>query len=107
MSTSSTIVNGKKDATTQSDRGTFGRYVETPVDRMSPEMLDAFEFTKKPRGEVPGPLLRLARALLGDAGIGALRARKGLIQRSLNTGRTNEEPSVFAGFASQGIHETF
>jgi hypothetical protein len=42
MSTSSTIVNGKKDGTTQSDRGTFGRYVETPVDRMSPEMLDAF-----------------------------------------------------------------
>ena len=54
MSTSSTIVNGKKDGTTQSDRGTFGRYVEKPVDRMSPEMLDAFEFTKKLRGEVPG-----------------------------------------------------
>jgi hypothetical protein len=29
---------------------------------------------------------------------GALRARKRLIQRSLNTGRTNEEPSVFRGF---------
>jgi 4-carboxymuconolactone decarboxylase len=55
MSTSSTIVNGKKEGTTQSDRGTFGRYVETPVDRMPPEMLDAFEFTKKLRGEVPGP----------------------------------------------------
>jgi hypothetical protein len=38
---------------------------------------------------------------------GTLRARKRLIQRSLNTGRTNEEPSVFAGFASQGIHERF
>jgi hypothetical protein len=39
MSANSTIVNGKKDATKQPDRGTYGRYVETPVDRMSPEML--------------------------------------------------------------------
>jgi 4-carboxymuconolactone decarboxylase len=55
MSANSTIVNGKKDGTKQPDRGTYGRYVETPVDRMSPEMLDAFEFTKTLRGEVPGP----------------------------------------------------
>ena len=55
MSSSSKIVTGKKDGTKHSDDGTFGRYVETPVDRMSPEMLDAFEFTKKLRGEVPGP----------------------------------------------------
>jgi 4-carboxymuconolactone decarboxylase len=55
VSASSQIVTGKKDGTKQSDYGTFGRYVETPVDRMSPEMLDAFEFTKKLRGAVPGP----------------------------------------------------
>ena len=55
MSASSKIVTGKKDGTKQSDYCTFGRYVETPVDRMSPEMREAFEFTKKLRGEVPGP----------------------------------------------------
>ena len=55
MSTSSKVVTRKKDDTKQSDYGTFGRYVETPVDRMSPEMRDAFEFTKKLRGAVPGP----------------------------------------------------
>ena len=55
MSASSKVVTGKKDGTEQSDFGTFGRYVETPVDRMSTEMLEAFEFTKKLRGEVPGP----------------------------------------------------
>lgn len=37
------------------DFGTFGRYLETPVDQMSPEMRDAYEFTKKLRGIVPGP----------------------------------------------------
>ena len=52
---SSKILTGKKDGTKHSGHGTFGRYVETPVDRMSPEMRDAFEFTKKLRGEVPGP----------------------------------------------------
>lgn len=35
--------------------GTFGRYVETPLDRMSPEMKEAYEFTKGLRGLVPGP----------------------------------------------------
>jgi 4-carboxymuconolactone decarboxylase len=39
----------------QSDFGTFGRYSETPVDQMSPEMRDAYDFTKKLRGMVPGP----------------------------------------------------
>jgi 4-carboxymuconolactone decarboxylase len=39
----------------QPDFGTFGRYIETPVDRMSPEMRDAYEFTKGLRGLVPGP----------------------------------------------------
>jgi 4-carboxymuconolactone decarboxylase len=39
----------------RSDFGTFGRYVETPVDQMSPEMRDAYDFTLKPRGMVPGP----------------------------------------------------
>lgn len=38
-----------------SDFGTFGRYEEVPVDRMSPDMRDAYEFTKKLRGLVPGP----------------------------------------------------
>ena len=38
-----------------SDFGTFGRYREVPVSDMSPEMRDAFEFTMKLRGQVPGP----------------------------------------------------
>ena len=37
------------------DFGTFGRYKETPVAEMSPEMKDAFDFTVKLRGQVPGP----------------------------------------------------
>jgi 4-carboxymuconolactone decarboxylase len=37
------------------DFGTFGRYDETPVADMSPEMRDAFDFTKNLRGLVPGP----------------------------------------------------
>jgi 4-carboxymuconolactone decarboxylase len=37
------------------DFGTFGRYEEIPVERMPPEMRDAYEFTKKLRGRVPGP----------------------------------------------------
>ena len=43
------------DLSQPSDFGTFGRYVETPVDRMAPEMRDAYEFTQKLRGMVPGP----------------------------------------------------
>ena len=37
------------------DFGTFGRYQETPVDRMSADMNAAYEFTLKLRGLVPGP----------------------------------------------------
>ena len=37
------------------DFGTFGRFEETPVDAMSPEMRDAYAFTKELRGLVPGP----------------------------------------------------
>lgn len=35
--------------------GSFGRYKETPVDRMSPDEKDAYDFTMKLRGLVPGP----------------------------------------------------
>lgn len=38
-----------------SDFGTFGRFTETPVDRMSPDMKAAYEFTRELRGLVPGP----------------------------------------------------
>lgn len=38
-----------------SDFGSFGRFQETPVDQMSPEMKDAYQFTKTLRGLVPGP----------------------------------------------------
>ena len=38
-----------------SDFGTFGRFIETPVAEMSPEMREAFDFTKNLRGLVPGP----------------------------------------------------
>ncbi|HEX4790963.1 MAG TPA: hypothetical protein VH372_21050 [Actinospica sp.] len=37
------------------DFGTFGRYAETPVDEMPPQMREAFDFTKQLRGLVPGP----------------------------------------------------
>jgi 4-carboxymuconolactone decarboxylase len=39
----------------QSDFGSFGRFIETPLERMSPDMKDAYEFTKRLRGIVPGP----------------------------------------------------
>jgi 4-carboxymuconolactone decarboxylase len=38
-----------------SDFGTFGRFVESPVAEMSPEMKKAYDFTMKLRGQVPGP----------------------------------------------------
>lgn len=38
-----------------SDFGTFGRFQETPIGQMSPEMKDAYDFTKQLRGLVPGP----------------------------------------------------
>jgi hypothetical protein len=38
-----------------SDFGNFGRYQETPINEMSPAMKDAYDFTKKLRGLVPGP----------------------------------------------------
>ncbi|OBF46335.1 carboxymuconolactone decarboxylase [Mycobacterium sp. 852002-50816_SCH5313054-b] len=38
-----------------SDFGTFGRFVETPVDQMDPAMKQAYEFTRELRGLVPGP----------------------------------------------------
>ena len=37
------------------DFGTFGRYEEVPVNKMSPEMKDAYDYTLKIRGLVPGP----------------------------------------------------
>jgi 4-carboxymuconolactone decarboxylase len=39
----------------RSDFGTFGRFVETPVDEMSPQMKEAYDFTRELRGLVPGP----------------------------------------------------
>jgi 4-carboxymuconolactone decarboxylase len=38
-----------------SDFGTFGRYTELPLDKMTAEQKRAYEFTVKQRGEVPGP----------------------------------------------------
>jgi 4-carboxymuconolactone decarboxylase len=38
-----------------SDFGTFGRFEETPVDKMPAEMKEAYDFTMKLRGLVPGP----------------------------------------------------
>ncbi|MGA7806914.1 carboxymuconolactone decarboxylase family protein [Bradyrhizobium sp.] len=37
------------------DFGTFGRFIETPADEMPAEMRDAYDFTRKLRGQVPGP----------------------------------------------------
>jgi 4-carboxymuconolactone decarboxylase len=41
--------------TDTADFGTFGRFVETPVDEMPPHMREAYEFTRTLRGLVPGP----------------------------------------------------
>ena len=38
-----------------SDFGTFGRFEETPVDHMPDDMKEAYDFTMKLRGLVPGP----------------------------------------------------
>ena len=38
-----------------SDFGTFGRFNETPVSQMPAGMKDAYDFTRKLRGLVPGP----------------------------------------------------
>ncbi|MEV6946815.1 hypothetical protein AB0N07_33580 [Streptomyces sp. NPDC051172] len=37
------------------DLGTSGRYVETPVEEMLPDMRSAYEYTRQSRGLVPGP----------------------------------------------------
>lgn len=39
----------------QLDFGTFGRFQETPVRDMTPATKEAYDFTKKLRGLVPGP----------------------------------------------------
>jgi 4-carboxymuconolactone decarboxylase len=39
----------------EGDFGTFGRFQETPVAQMAPDMREAFDFTHKLRGMVPGP----------------------------------------------------
>lgn len=38
-----------------SDFGTFGQFIETPVAEMSRETKDAYDFTRELRGLVPGP----------------------------------------------------
>jgi 4-carboxymuconolactone decarboxylase len=55
MTTQTDAQNFVKVASERSDFGTFGRYIETPVDQMSPEMRSAYDFTKNLRGVVPGP----------------------------------------------------
>ncbi len=39
----------------QPDFGSFGRFEETPRDKMQPAMRDAYDFTMQLRGVVPGP----------------------------------------------------
>jgi 4-carboxymuconolactone decarboxylase len=39
-----------------SDTPTFGRYVELPLDRMTPEQREGYKFlVDGPRGRLPGP----------------------------------------------------
>ncbi len=38
-----------------SDFGSFGRFQEQPIADMSPDMKEAYDFTVKLRGQVPGP----------------------------------------------------
>ena len=39
----------------RSDFGSFGRYVEVPLEAMTPDMRDAYSYTMQLRGQVPGP----------------------------------------------------
>ena len=39
----------------RADFGTFGRYSEIPLEKMTVEQKKAYEFTMKERGQVPGP----------------------------------------------------
>ena len=41
--------------TESSDFGTFGRFEETPIDKMPADMKEAYNFTMKLRGLVSGP----------------------------------------------------
>jgi 4-carboxymuconolactone decarboxylase len=53
------------------DFGTFGRYVETPVAAMPPEMRSAYDHTLRLRGVVPGPhKIWLANPKLSKAVVG-------------------------------------
>src|SRR2546425_12056131 len=46
----------KGEKTSMSDKPTFGRYAEIPVDRMTPEQRDGYRFlVDGPRGRLPGP----------------------------------------------------
>jgi len=51
----SDIAEAKATLENPEDFGTFGRFVETPVEKMPPQMREAFDFTLKLRGLVPGP----------------------------------------------------
>src|ERR1700744_4905440 len=48
-------MNATSNLSTDTDLGTFGRFVETPVDEMDPETRSAYDFTLRLRGLVPGP----------------------------------------------------
>ena len=43
------------ETTNTSDFGTFGRYCELPLEKMTADQKRAYEFTMKERGQVPGP----------------------------------------------------
>ena len=43
------------ETTHTSDFGTFGRYCELPLEKMTADQKRAYEFTMKERGQVPGP----------------------------------------------------
>jgi 4-carboxymuconolactone decarboxylase len=44
-----------RETTNLSDFGTFGRYCELPLEKMTADQKRAYEFTMKERGQVPGP----------------------------------------------------
>jgi hypothetical protein len=45
---------GTEDMFKTSDFGTFGRYGELPLDRMTADQKRVYEFTVKERGQMPG-----------------------------------------------------
>src|ERR1700739_4886857 len=95
--------------TDTSDFGTFGRFVETPVDQMPPEMREAYDFTRELRGLVPGPhKIWLANPTLSKtiAPTGAYFQRESTLTKAEIEIATNTANSRWRSPSASNEHET-